>query len=113
MSDAWEQIEAEAQEAVRAAGRFPFRAYSEFMPPPYVGVKPYAPSRASAACTSGASDDHALDITEYEQREDSEAGLSRTASLLVTEIARLARGTSRLLSHTLLEGNPAWPTALS
>jgi hypothetical protein len=27
------------------AGRFPLRAYSELMPSPYVGIKPYAPER--------------------------------------------------------------------
>jgi hypothetical protein len=111
----WSLLEAEARDAFVGAGRFPLRAYSEFMPPPYVGLKPYEPSRSRAtrACTSRASDDLALDITEYEQREELAPGLDRIASLLVTEMTRLARGTSRLLSRTLLEGNPAWPAALA
>src|SRR5580693_3818385 len=103
----WSLLEAEAQSAYLGPGRFPLRAYSEFMPPPYVAIKPYAPSlsRPLEACTSTMGDELALDITEYEQREELEPGLGRIATLLVTEVARLARGTSRLMSHTLLDDN--------
>ncbi|MGO8970630.1 MAG: M28 family peptidase [Myxococcaceae bacterium] len=113
MSDAWEQIEAEAREAVRSAGRFPLRAYSEFMPPPYVGIKPYAPSRASAPTTFAVSGGDTLDIDEYEQAHDLEPGLDRIAGHLLTELGRLVAGQSRALSQTLLEGNAAWPAELA
>ncbi len=111
----WSLLEAEAKSAYAGPGRFPLRAYSEFMPPPYVALKPYRPALARSldACTSRMSNDLALDISEYEQREELEPGLGRIASLLVTEVARLARGTSRLMSHTLLGDNPAWPAALA
>ena len=111
----WSLLEAEAKSAFAGSGRFPLRAYSEFMPPPYVAIKPYAPSmsRALDACTSRMGDELTLDITEYEQSEELEPGLGRIATLLVTEVARLARGTSRLMSHTLLDDNPAWPAALA
>jgi hypothetical protein len=88
------------------------RAYSEFMPAPYVGIKPYAPGRDHQACTARAADDLVLEITEYEQGEELEPGLRRIASQLVTQVAKLARGTTHLLSRTLLEENPAWPAAL-
>jgi len=41
----WALFEHEATDAFVGRGRFPIRAYSEFMPPPYVGIKPYAPRR--------------------------------------------------------------------
>jgi len=113
MSDAWTQIEAEALEPLRGAGRFPLRAYSEFMPPPYVGIKPYAPSRTSAATTFAASDGDALDIDEYEQAHEIEPGLDRIAEHLLLELEKLVRGRPHGLSHTLLEGNPAWPAELA
>jgi hypothetical protein len=109
----WTLFEREAEKAFAGAGRFPIRAYSEYMPPPYVGIKPYAPKRADGACTARATDDLVLDITEYEQVEELTPGLQRIATLLLTEVAKLARGSSHLFSHTLLDGNPAWPKALS
>jgi hypothetical protein len=108
----WTLFEHEAARAFTGRGRFPLRAYSEFMPPPYVGLKPYAPGRRFEACTARATDDLVLDVTEYEQREELGPGLARIASLVVTQIAKLARGTTHLLSQALLEDNPAWPAAL-
>ena len=70
MSEPWDQIEAEARGAFHGAGTFPLRAYSEAMPPPYVGLKPYAPERARNCSTFGCSSGHALDIDEYEQAFD-------------------------------------------
>jgi hypothetical protein len=109
----WSLFEAEAERAFAGPGRFRIRAYSEFMPPPYVGCKPYEPGLSRAECTASATGDLSLDITEYEQAQELEPGLVRIASVLVTEIAKLARGTSHRLSHTLLDGNPAWPAALA
>ncbi len=108
----WSLFEHEAKDAFVGKGRFSIRAYSEYMPPPYVGIKPCAPHRGLGACTARAADDGVLDITEYEQTEELAPGLGRIASLLVTQIAKLARGTSNLLSRTLLAENPAWPAAL-
>jgi hypothetical protein len=109
----WNLFEHEAKDAFVGKGRFPIPAYSEYMPPPYVGIKPYAPKRAEGACTARATDEDVLEITEYEQVEELTPGLLRIATLLLTEVAKLARGGSHLFSRTLLDGNPAWPTALS
>jgi hypothetical protein len=113
MGDAWEQIEAEALEAFRGPGRFPLRAYSEFMPAPFVGIKPYAPSRAGAPTTFPVSASDALDVDEYEQVHHLEPGLDRIAEHLVHELGRVARGQPNALSRTMLEGSPAWPAELS
>jgi hypothetical protein len=113
MSDVWEQIEAEARDAFHGMGRFPLRAYSEFMPPPYVGIKPYAPDRGHASTTFGVGDGDALDIDEYEQAHDLEPGLDRIADHLLFELGKLVRGQPHALSRTLLEGNSAWPPELA
>ena len=109
----WEQLEAEAREAFAGEGRFPLPAYSEFMPSPYVVLKPYAPRRAAGACTTSASDDAAMDVTEHEQAHELTPGLGKIAAHLLTELDRLVRGTPHEFSRTLLDGNPAWPSAVA
>ena len=87
------------------------RAYSEFMPPPYVGLKPYMPE-VQDATSSGASPG-ALEIDEYEHAHDLVPGLDRIAQRIVAELGKLARGEAHALSHALLDGNPAWPAELA
>jgi hypothetical protein len=113
MSEPWDVIESEARGAFRGAGRFPLRAYSEAMPPPYVGIKPCAPERAHGASTFGCSSGHALDIDEYEQAFDLEPGFDRIAKHVVDELAKLVHGQPHALSKSLLDGNPAWPAELA
>ncbi len=110
----WTQIEAEAQALLRAGGvSFPLPAYSEFMPAPWIGLKPCDPVRAHASATHGASDDRSLDITEYEQAHDLGPGLPMLAERILHELARLLRGKPHALSQALLHDNPAWPAALA
>ena len=113
MTNAWQRIAAEARDAFVGAGKFPLRAYSEFMPPPYVGLKPYAPDLHSAAATCAISDENALDIDEYEQAHDLEPGLAWIAAYLVHEVGKLTRGEPHGFSRTALDGNPAWPPELA
>src|SRR5690348_9411051 len=101
----WRQIEREALHAFSGEGRFPMPAYSEYMPPPYVGWKPYEGARAR-------DDDGAFDITEYEVAQELAPGLARIAARTLDELRNLARGHAHGLSRTLLEGNPAWTPAL-
>src|SRR5450755_1397269 len=83
------------------------------MPSPYVVLKPYAPRRAAGACTIGANDDAAMDVTEHEQAHQLAPGLAKVGAHLLTELDRLVRGTPHEFSRTLLEDNPAWPSALA
>ncbi|HTM22060.1 MAG TPA: M28 family peptidase, partial [Kofleriaceae bacterium] len=57
--------------------------------------------------------DGALDITEYEQAQELRAGLDRIGGHVVDELRKLIGGDAHALSRTLLDGNPAWPPALS
>ena len=62
MTNAWQRIEVEARRAALGAGRFPLRAYSELMPPPYVGLEPYAPRVALGGTTDRISDGDSFDL---------------------------------------------------
>jgi len=101
-----ERIEAEARAGWRGC-RFPLRAYSEWMPPPYVGTKPYAPWQRPVVAT------HGLEVDEYEQAHDLVPGLDYIAAQVVADLARLVRGEPHGLSRTLLTGNAAWPDELA
>jgi hypothetical protein len=109
----WDEIEAEARDAFVGEGRFPLPAYSEYMPSPYVVVKPYAARRADGAATFGASDGDALDVTEEEQAHQLAPGLGKIAGHLLAELDRLIRGQPHDFSRTLLGENAAWPRALA
>ncbi|HEY4055155.1 MAG TPA: M28 family peptidase [Kofleriaceae bacterium] len=113
MTDVWHRIETEACGAFHGEGRFPLRAYSELMPPPYVGIKPYAPQCARRDATCAVTDRDAFDIDEYELAHDLEPGFARIAEVIVAEISKLTRGERHALSHTLLADNPAWPAELA
>ncbi|HEY3354683.1 MAG TPA: M28 family peptidase [Polyangia bacterium] len=109
----WRLMEAEAQHAFVGPGRFPLPAYSELMPPPWVGFKPYDPRCADAPATAGAAGATTLDVTEYEQVEELGPGLRKIAAHVLDQVAKLARGHAHDMSRALLADNPAWPPVLA
>ena len=104
----WATIEAEAREAFRGRGRFPLRAYSEFMPAQFVGWKPCARGTGGEVATLGA-----CEIDEYEWAHEIAPGLDRIAEHILHELGKLVRGQPHALSRTLLDGSPAWPRELA
>lgn len=90
----WTIIEAEARDAYRGAGRFPLPAYSEYMPPPYIGIKPYAPTLAHRACANLSAGDTGIAIDEYEQAVTIEPGLDQVAHKIAAHLAK-HRGDAR------------------
>ena len=111
---AWSQIEREAAGAFLGQGRFPVPAYSEFMPPPFVGIKPFtALDPANAPTTTIVCNERGLAIDEYEQEHELRPGLAKIAGHLVAELRKLASGSTHEFSRTLLEGNLAWPEMLA
>jgi hypothetical protein len=111
---AWSQIEKEAAGAFLGQGRFPLPAYSEFMPPPFVGIKPFtAPDPSSVLAATNLCDERGLAIDEYEQEHELRPGLAKIAAHLVAELGKLASGTGHEFSRTLLEDNLAWPASLA
>jgi hypothetical protein len=104
----WERLEAEARLAFAGYGRFPLPAYSELMPPPYVGIKPYGSRRAGRRRDEGV-----FEVTEYEQAQELAPGLQQIAARVIDQLAKLSRGQPHELSRTLLDANAAWPAALA
>jgi hypothetical protein len=104
----WTTIELEARGAFRGAGRFPLRAYSEFMPAQFVGWKPCAQGTGRAVATLGA-----CEIDEYEWAHEIAPGLDRLAEHVLHELGKLTCGAPHALSRTLLADNPAWPAELA
>ena len=109
----WSRIEAEARHAFSGEGRFPLPAYSELMPPPWVGIKPYRPHRRSDAATAMATVEDALDVTEYERAQELLPGLAHVAARVLAELGKLQSGAAHGLSRTLLDDNAAWPAELA
>ena len=110
----WSRIKDEAANAFLGQGRFPVPAYSELMPPPFVGIKPFtAPDGLDAPATTLLCDERGVAIDEYEQAHELRPGLTKIASHLVAELGKLASGCAHEFSHTLLDGNQAWPEALA
>jgi hypothetical protein len=111
---AWSQIQREAAAAFLGPGRFPVPAYSEFMPPPFVGLKPFTACDAGgAADNTSVCDEHGVAVDEYEQEHELRPGLAKIANHLVLELRKLAAGATHEFSRTLLDGNLAWPEALA
>jgi hypothetical protein len=104
----WQAFEQEAREAFRGRGRFPLRAYSEFMPAQFVGWKPCGDGTGRAVATLGA-----CEIDEYEWAHEVSLGLDRIAEHVIHEVGKLMRGAPHALSRTLLEDSPAWPAELA
>jgi hypothetical protein len=110
----WFRIKSEAAGAFLGQGRFPVPAYSEFMPPPLVEIKPFtAPDLLDAPATTLMCDERGLAINEYEQAHELRPGLTKIASHLVAELSKLASGRAHEFSRTLLDGNRAWPESLA
>jgi hypothetical protein len=93
---------------------FPLPAYSEFMPPPRLGCKPYGePCRDPFA----GDDPWGWRISETEQEWELRPGLEHVARVVTTHLLALARGDEE---HVIrghggrnLAGNPYWPPELA
>ena len=109
MDEGWSILLSQAR-ATRAKLPFPLRAYSEFMPPPYVGVKPYG---EADPFTVPEGDDHGWNISEYEWAQELRPGIERIATHVLEQVVKLARGQASQVSARLVADNPAWPPALA
>jgi hypothetical protein len=95
----------------RGAGRFPIAAYSEFMPPPRLGYKPYGPVEPPEWDEG---DPWGWPVSEKEEALELRPGLEHLAGRIVVALDELGRGRPvRGLSHYKLDGNPAWPAELA
>jgi hypothetical protein len=97
----------------RGQGRFPIDAYSEFMPPPRLGWKPYAPEPPDPQLFD-LDDPWGWHVTEYEEHHELQPGLTQVACQVVHRIWHLLHGDRAHAPPTrLLTDNLAWPEDLA
>jgi len=109
---AWSQIEKEAAGAFLGPGRFPCPP-TRIHAAPVRGLKPFTACDAGgAADNTSVCDEYGVAVDEYEQEHELRPGLAKIANHLVLELRKLAAGSTHEFSHTLLDGNLAWPEAL-
>lgn len=95
-------------------GHFPLSAYSEFMPPPRLGRRPYG----EAAPSLFAEDDpFGWYVTEVEEAYELQPGLASLARQILDELVELGQGepAHRIAGHKRrnLDDNPYWPPELA
>ena len=94
----------------RAKGRYPIAAYSEFMPPPRLGCKPYG---SVDPLLFREDDPWGWHVTEYEQAFELKPGLDLLAQELLGVLRHLGRGEpAHGIAQKKLEGNLYWPASL-
>jgi hypothetical protein len=97
---------------VRGEGRFPIAAYSEYMPPPRVGQKPYGNWDLDTPFSED--DPWGWRIAQSERDKELTPGRAIIARQLIDSIVTLAtgKGQSRI-GRRHLENNPYWPKSLA
>ena len=78
----------------RGQDSYPIAAYSEFMPPPRLGLKPY-PFAEREPYPFFEDDPSGWQITEYEEALELRPGLERVAAQVVTALVHLGHGRPR------------------
>jgi len=92
-------------------GNYPIAAYSEFMPPPRVGRKPYGSIDHGLYCGD---DPFGWLVSEYEEALEIQPGLEMIAKELVHVLHHLGRGEpAHGIARKKLDGNPYWPADLA
>jgi hypothetical protein len=95
----------------RSPGRFPLEAYSEFMPPPRLGRKPYGDQDP---ILFDEDDPLGWHVSEYEEVMELRPGLEHLAGQLVHAMEHLGCGRpAHGIARAKLEGNPYWPSDLA
>ena len=105
----WKQLLGGASRFERAGG-YPIAAYSEFMPPPRLGCKPYG---ALDSLLFHDDDPWGWHVSEYEQAFELEPGLRLLAIELLGALRHLGRGEpAHGIAQNKLQDNPYWPDDL-
>jgi hypothetical protein len=95
----------------RAEGRFPIAAYSEFMPPPRIGIKPSGAFEYESPLLED--DPWGWRITVKEQERELRPGLPLIGRQIVEHVMALARtGRTRQTGYYHFKANPYWPEML-
>jgi hypothetical protein len=105
----WKQLLGDL-DRFRAPRRFPIQAYSEFMPPPRLGCKPYGwvdPSLFSEE------DPWGWQVSEFEEAYELQPGMELLAQEILRSLVALGSANpAHGLARNKLADNPYWPFAL-
>jgi hypothetical protein len=108
----WQQLIPPADH-YRGAGRYPIDAYSEFMPPPRLGWKPYGGESPDVQLFD-AEDPWGWYVTEYEEANELRPGLDQVAAHIVGKVHHLVEGsTAPGISRRVLTDNIYWSDELN
>jgi hypothetical protein len=106
----WKQLLA-GEPWFRAEGAFPMEAYSEFVPPPYLGPRPYGTAGINPMPER---DPYGWNVSEYEEAFELRPGLETLAHHAVTLFAHLGCGDrAHCIARHKLQVNPYWPPELA
>jgi hypothetical protein len=95
----------------RGPGRFPIAAYSEYVPPPRLGPKPYGSTGVNPLIDG---DPHGWAVTEYEEAFELRPGLETLAKRAVGALSHLGQGqTAHGIARAKLDDNLYWPPTLA
>src|SRR5262245_61724680 len=112
-SQGWQQLIPPA-DWFRAAGRYPIEAYSEFLPPPRLGWKPFADGPPDPRLFHG-DDPWGWQVNEFEEARELQPGLAQLARQVVGRVRHLLRGERAHdgVPPRDLVDNPYWPPELA
>jgi hypothetical protein len=106
----WKRLFAGAHH-FQGEGKYPIQAYSEFMPPPRIGLYPYGSRSAGFFLEE---DPWGWPISEYEEAFELRPGMESIARQTLKSMMHLAKGLSTHgISKGKLADNPCWPAALA
>jgi hypothetical protein len=95
----------------KGAGNYPINAYSEFMPPPRLGLSPYG---SADPLFFQKEDPWGWPITEYEEDFELSPGLAVIAQSLLEKMQHLANGRpTHGIPRADIADNPYWPEVLA
>jgi hypothetical protein len=105
----WKQLLAGAPR-FKGEGRYPIIAYSEYIPPPLLGAKPYRGAHVWPPPGDGSS----WRVSAYEEALEIRPGLAHLAHCVVTALVHLGRGqTAHGIARNKCINNPYWPHELA
>ncbi len=91
----WKQLLGDL-DRFRAPGRFPIQAYSEFMPPPRLGCKPYGWVDPTLFCDD---DPWGWHVSEFEEAYELQPGMSHLAQQILHALVALGAAIRPMVSR--------------
>ena len=111
MAGGWKELYGDWSWA-RGEGHFPIPAYSEYMPPPRIGQKPYGNWDIETPFSEG--DPFGWSVGADEQERELAPGLLNIARQVIDSVVAVATGkTAARIGRMHLADNPYWPDNLA